>query len=460
MSSAPPKAAGFLHILLPAHESDSNVCKAVLGATVLGFPTPVLTNWGDKVPKKSGGILPHTNKLYGVVSYLNSLNSTSDEDLVVVVDAMDSWFQLSPQILIDRYFAINSRAQELIDNEFGNGAHSEGFNQSIVFSTQKECWPGSPRNLTCYTAPESLLPDNIYGPETDTNAGDDAGNPFLKFRARYLNSGLAMGPVGRLRQVYERAIEYAKDRPAYDSDQLIISKIFAHQQYMRAKRRLAEGKPYPASWKEIERKEEFTPVPGKDYEFGIGLDYEAALDIPTVHAEHDSAFIVFDKNSTIRDALKKHKIRTPTRPLRLQPDIANSPPPFSNFSSFVPNFQVYEESWSQVSLYTNLWTSITPVIIHHNAWRNGLKKQRKKLWDKMWYQSNARWALHAALDKEDGPVAVDVNGKQWLAIVGKDELRERGPGVRTFDRKGKMKWRKWGDLCDDGDQKEVFRDED
>ena len=396
--------------------------------------------------------------MFGLLSYLDGLNSTHDDDLVVTVDGFDSWFQLPPHILVNRYHAINTQAQQRSALERDNSSRAENIHHKIVFSAQKRCWPGDPQSLTCYTAPESSLPPNIYGPQTDTDVGDER-NPFLKFRPRYLNSGFAMGPVADMRRVYRRAKEYAEADPEIHSDQLILSTIFAQQQYMRAMRNGTEGARLPASWMGVQDREDFFPVSERNYEFGIGLGYEDTLDVPTVFAEYDSAFIAFGDESTILEALQENNITSSLSSFELQSDVAESRPPFAHFSNNNTDEARTIPGWADVPLYTNLWTGITPVIIHHNAWRDGLKAQRERLWDKVWYQPNARSALDAVIDAEMEPVAVDEKAKKWYAMVGKDVPSEKGLGVRISDSEGGMGWRRWTDICSVEDDSEVFRDE-
>ncbi|KAI4850172.1 hypothetical protein E4T45_05605, partial [Aureobasidium sp. EXF-8846] len=186
----PQAAPGNVHLLIPASGKDENLCKAIVGAAILGYPSPKVLNWGKTFNDSnlvSGG--SHIAKISGVSSYLESLSPEQDEDLIIMTDGYDTWFQLRPETLIQRYFDINSRANERIRRELSDHVvDTNRIEQKIVFSAQKRCWPWAADAPPCYAVPNSTLPEDIFGTDTDTDVHDQ--NPYLKFRPRYLNSGV------------------------------------------------------------------------------------------------------------------------------------------------------------------------------------------------------------------------------------------------------------------------------
>ena len=439
--------SGFFHILIPADKSDVNLCKTILSATILGYPTPTLYNWaktGDKMAKISGGL-----------DYLRALDSDHDEDMVLLVDGFDLWFQLSPQIMIDRYHEINSRADERVRGRIGDEVMDmSSTTQTIIFSSQKRCWPGKVDDLSCYAVPESPLPRYIYGPQTDMDIGD-AKNPYLKFRQRWLNAGFMIGPVNELRTLFERALERAEANPDQEGhDQNVLSTIWGEQEYVREIARLSKLPPWKRE-RQASRKS-FKPADETNYEFGIGLDYESALSIPTVFAEYDSQWLVFSDSNTLDKASGEYNISDP-RATSIQVDVADEPTPFA---SIPPNktddwhLPTHSMSWKDVPLYTNLWTGIIPAIIHHNAHRDGLKALREKVWDRMWFQPYARALLNARLSEPYKPIAVGKSdGKRWFSTM--DGEKRLGAWTDNAEQGG---WLDWTDLCSAEDQEEVFRD--
>ena len=106
--------------------------------------------------------------------------------------------------------------------------------------------------------------------------------------------------------------------------------------------------------------------------------------------------------------------------------------------------------WEEAQLYSNLWTGITPALVHHNAHRDNMKHIRETMWDKLWFQSRARELLSARLKTRE------VRAEQQ---VGRQS--ENPSGVQQFmvrtDKEGED-WIDWNSLCDADMQQEVFRD--
>ena len=173
---------GYLHLLIPASKPDQNLCKTVLSAGILNYPSPRLVNWNQEFEDPNlvaGG--SHIGKISGIKAYLDGMDVARDSDLVLMVDGYDVWFQLRPQTILDRYFDINRRANERIQKELGDKVVKQhNIHQQIVFSCQKRCWLFSEDDPECYAVPQSSLPDDIYGPETSemkriliSNSGND-----------------------------------------------------------------------------------------------------------------------------------------------------------------------------------------------------------------------------------------------------------------------------------------------
>lgn len=126
-----------LHVLIPASRPDVNLCKALISAGILNYPSPVIINWNqsfDDPGLVEGG--SHLAKISGVHEYVANLDGSHDEDLVLMVDGYDLWFQLRPQTLVDRYFDINRRADKRISSELGLDAATKGIRQEIIFGCQ------------------------------------------------------------------------------------------------------------------------------------------------------------------------------------------------------------------------------------------------------------------------------------------------------------------------------------
>ncbi|KAF2740717.1 hypothetical protein EJ04DRAFT_163919 [Polyplosphaeria fusca] len=450
---------GYLHVLIPADHKDVNLCKTVVSAAVTDFSTPTLINWGEsfKNPKLVGNG-SHLAKISGVLAYLQKLGRERDDDLVLIVDGYDVWFQLRPSMLIARYYAINEAANARIRKAMGSRAmDAEKIEQTIVFSAQKRCWPWKADDPACYAIPEWSLPADAYGPETDVDIGFKK-NPYVKFRQRYLNSGNVMGRVGSMRTLYQRAMHKAEKDANFGSDQKILSEIFGDQEFQREVMRERHQSSWQrfSGWATGKRSildSHSTRHPrerrkGQPDEFGIGLDYASLIGHPTVFCEEDSEWLRHSDAEHITKASADRGV-DPPRIKELATDVSESQPPFL---TMVPTGQHAEDQmWREVPLYSNVWTSVVPGLIHHNAHRDGLKKLRKTAWDRMWYFEGLRWLYNSTVAGPSGPVAVvdDASGKRqaWWSPT-------RNKGGAESD---KGKWLSWAHLCGEYEG-ELFRD--
>jgi len=273
------------------------------------------------------------DKIGGALDYLSSLNETHDADLVMIVDGFDVWYQLPPQIMINRYHEVNRKA-EARSQDMNDDLIEERFPQTIIIAAQKRCWPGSPNDVNYSAIPESSLPKYIYGPQTDVPSNDPR-NEYKRIRQRFLNAGFIIGPVKEMRTLFLRAQEKAEaDREVEGKDQNVLANIFGEQEFMRSQSRLQRYYPHNSTHTSSSTSGDpddsprnvFHPISGKNYEFGISLDYEASLSIPTVFAEYDLQWTTYTNSTSISAAIEEYNITHPGIST-LQPDIAALPPP-------------------------------------------------------------------------------------------------------------------------------------
>ncbi|KUJ07372.1 uncharacterized protein LY89DRAFT_364300 [Mollisia scopiformis] len=219
-------AARYLHLLIPSNSRNVNLCKTLLSAAALDYPIPTAVNWNqsfDDASLVAGG--SHLAKISGILDYLNTLGDERNDDLVLAVDAYDVWFQLRPVVMIHRYYELIRMAKQRIIARLSRAAvEAEKIEQSVIFSTQKRCWPREADDPGCFAIPESTLPKDVYGPETDTDAGT-ADNPYLKYRPRYLNSGVSMGDVAGMKRLFRHALQRMQQDRNFGSDQNIFAQI-------------------------------------------------------------------------------------------------------------------------------------------------------------------------------------------------------------------------------------------
>ncbi|KAL9078417.1 MAG: hypothetical protein Q9157_002645 [Trypethelium eluteriae] len=433
----------------------------LLSAAIAGYSTPVLINWETEFNSTElvdGG--SHLAKISGVLEWLDTLRPERDDDLVLMVDGYDVWFQLRPETLIRRYNQINREAAARTKQRLGPAFKKERLQQSVIFSAQKRCFPWSDDAIPCYAVPESALPPDVYGPDTDIQIDPDW--PYQTIRPRWINSGIIIGPVAQMRSMFHRTLQKLHEDPNFGSDQRLFNSVFGEQEYQREVMRQRYRSPLShlhssnsfLSRTDVAQMPHYSSSP---LDFGISLDYFSSLGHATVFAETDSAWFLHS-DKTLRGS---EPLQLPDpHPLgashiqSLSDDIKQSLPPFAGTGN--------QKAWEDVPLYTNLYTGVTPAIIHNNAHRYGLKSVRETAWDQMWFFPRAREMLDLAIQKGTQPLAVT---KDLRMDPAKNENRVRrwwsavelkGGAWSGKEREG-GRWLRFGDMCPDAEA--LFRDQ-
>lgn len=401
-------------------------------------------------------------KLYAVAQYLDSLTDVHEDDLMLMTDSLDTWFQLPPSLLLSRYYAINARAQTLIEARLGPEA-ARNATQSIVFSAEKKCWPREADDMGCWAVPDSPLPKNLFGSATDRVIEGEDGFRFV--RPRYLNSGFVLGPVREAQILFERAAEMAHADPeVFGADQGIIAQLLGEQEYMRESGRTGNDAGRPTGMWKRRKMSDFQPEENQSYEFGIGLDYEGALGLPTAHAENDTTWVTLSDREGLDQTVNALRVTEPRVKRGLQDDIAALPRPFEGLPKTFPP-EVRLKSWDQTSLYMNLWTGVAPASVH----LNGLdaldrKVMREESWWRMWFAAYTRALYDAQVAKlqkswSKEHFVAKHDGKDFYGTVPNEVVRQRGYGAETIDKNGQRGWLRWDELCDEQGRRGVFETE-
>ncbi|KAH0086909.1 hypothetical protein KCU66_g18513, partial [Aureobasidium melanogenum] len=361
---------------------------------------------------------------------------------------------LRPQTLLDRYFESNRNADERIRKELGVNADVLGIRQKIIFGAQRDCSPWNAEDPACTAVPESTLPNDIYGPQTDAEAGEGK-DPFTKRRPRYINSGFAMGPVKEMRKLYAEAAKRVMGDQHLQDEGKVLGQLFAEQEMARVSYRAPSaslGSWLSSFWESAsaveDRKAQQLRETDLSREYGIGLDYASGLAFEAAHADGDMEFVKFGDAASVHAANAKHGI-SDSRISQIAPDVGASLPPFWTYSKEI--LPPRNTSWTNVSLLTNAWTGVTPAVIQHdtNNYRSG--SQRETWWSHMWYQKYARKLFDVHVQMPIGPVAISgydaSSRRQWWG----DEDWKGGARNET------KYWWRYEDVCG-GTETEVFRD--
>lgn len=386
-------------LLIPADSPRPDLCKTMMSAIALGYPMPVIVNWGidfHDIFGDMGG--SHLAKVTGALSYLDELSSNKaheddrlrGDDLVMIVDAYDLWFQLPPEVLLRRYHAANAAANERLAEHGGHGLVP--MEQTIMLSTQKKCYPppetGS--NLHCDSIPDSPLRGDLYGPNTDMDPNENP-KEFHDVRPKFLNSGTIIGPVDDLRRYFRRVLGKMNEMIATSevrvySDQGIFGEIFGEQEIYRQWRRERR-----ASSTQVGN-EAFDLI-ARDYEYHVGLDYLQNIALTTAFAEQDGDFVLLSNRSSLDQHASDLSI-FPTRLQSVPQDVEISEQPLTDI---LGQTDATSYSWGESPLYADFYTTSVPALLHHNAHIDGLKERRIWWWDRTWYFPYLRELMMAQL---------------------------------------------------------------
>ncbi|KAK9450329.1 uncharacterized protein V1518DRAFT_203971 [Limtongia smithiae] len=203
-----------VYFLLPSTQVNVLACKTIFSSTLNGFPKPVLLNYGITFRTEFEA---HFMKIAAINEFLQHKDLDAD-DIVLIMDAYDVWFQLPFSTLLDRYFRLQDGDRVKYNSQ--RSATDPPFAERVIFGADKRCWPNNVKSPACTAVPESTLPEDIYGPNTDNDRF------AFRNRGRWLNSGNIMGSVGSMRVVYGRAYDFAKNMKAHFSDQFVVAEIF------------------------------------------------------------------------------------------------------------------------------------------------------------------------------------------------------------------------------------------
>jgi hypothetical protein len=329
--------------------------------------------------------------------------------------------------------------------------------QRVLFGAAKEC-SNDPEEPVCYSAPESPLPTDIYGDETDKHLDGKYNRP------RYMGSSMVMGRVSDLRPIYKHVTELLEfDDIGAQGSQYIFSKIFGEQELARQTYAASFPKnsrwPWLSSSKRQPSTEPNATLPQEtNVEFGIGLDYHSSIFQSMNNSAEDIRFLTFNHPSIIASP-SKLSASAFSSPITLPPDLLLTPPPFAQhtISSLNPDPPITAldtisdsdtTAWQDIDLATNVIVPGSSVPASLNF--HGSESLLNQLWEKMWFYKNARALMRRYVRSPDGPIAAEAaaeGGDKWWDLRG-------GKGGVWTDR---GEWLEWNEVCGKFDD-EVFGD--
>ncbi|KAI9885086.1 MAG: hypothetical protein M1823_003141 [Watsoniomyces obsoletus] len=432
----PPSKRASFQLLIPATEKNPQLCKTLLSAMVLQYPPPTLINFKKKFQERGLAHGSHVGKLQGILDHLSNEKMTHADDVVLVVDGYDVWFQLPPEVLLQRYHQLLEKANTRLEKEYDRMTEvpwrseelidtpEPRFVQKIVYGTDKHCWPNKPQDPACAALPGSTLPDDAWGDQTDKEAMGWHNRP------KYLNSGAVIGPAADLKALYETAVwKVEKQHRGGFGDQFVLAEIFGEQEVHRRRvkeakkdRRVASGGEKGNVKSTDDSNITSSSVPINDHhkkhasdtkhprqlEYTIGLDYEMSLFQTMTHSHPDIEFLTFNDTERVSSILSSFSSRhRHTTQENLLADLKTIPSPFHSLTSSGPitlhtkpkppphdstlekNKNNGNMTWSSLPLAVNIHVPSIPALLHFN----GDKSYLDTWWPRMWFHPFARELL-------------------------------------------------------------------
>ncbi|KAH7139775.1 hypothetical protein B0J13DRAFT_558469 [Dactylonectria estremocensis] len=396
-SGSPGNKNQRLVVLLPATGPNPDLCKFLFSAMVLGYPTPIVLNWGvdyHEITKSPNGW--NMPKIVGITKYLDAAldpeahpdEKLHEDDIVLIADGYDVWFQLPPDVLLKRYHESNARANARLREQWPYSSPMP-MRQTIIGASEKNCFPPPDAGvkMRCDILPESPLRPDLYGPDTDNNHNS---TDFHTVRPRFINGGSYMGPAGDLRRHFRRVLFKFESSVGRGerlwSEQGMSGEVLGEQESWRKWRRKYDDSGDDANDADA------MSLMQREYEYHFGLDYHQEISIPTVHAEKDGWIIHLNNKADIAARSEKLGI-SPVRLQGVPADVKVAPNPLKAIAD--------SPDWGEMGLYADFFTEAVPVLLHHNAWINDLKNRRSWWWKDMWYFKYLRQLVTLRMTPKD-----------------------------------------------------------
>ncbi|KAL9622392.1 MAG: hypothetical protein Q9160_003235 [Pyrenula sp. 1 TL-2023] len=435
------------HILVAAPEAEANICRSVLSAAFLKYPSPALVNQAWKDSELGSGSRAETRRVY---DFLQNEQKLDDEDLILVLRGHESWFQLPPEILINRFFDITKAGSARLRSQYGTTLVSNMtkpmFSQRILFGVDKDCESDKADDLACAAIPYAPSPDNSWAPLANRDSED------LQNKPHWLNPGTILARVSDMRALYSRAME----KVSSNGEARIFSSIFGEQEYMREVTRQSKTNGW-LDWLASKMGSglsvpnitnlHFEPEQDKAYDFGIGLDYKSELFFPVTPFQEDAEWLSFNGTAASARILEEHgKLSFESFDLPL--DVKRLHSPFESFATSQehgslpssPSIELSKLSFSDLSLVANMQSATVAPILQLDRDNTANEALLDSWWQRMWYYIHAKAFLGTMLQSPSSIVSVTVKSTHEI-------FSWEVPGGEKEILKGNDQWHSWENLC-------------
>lgn len=474
------KTTPNFHLLMPAERDTDGFCKTTLSAMLLKYPPPTVVNLYTAF---ENDIQWERDTLNTTLGYLKNTRYVKDEDLVLIVDGQDTWFQLPSDVIISQYKRLLTDVNLRLLERYGlNEDGYQKFNQTIVFGAEKLCQSD---DMACKYVPPSFLPNNLYAKED--------GRRIAEMPAKFLNSKMVMGPANDLRALYAAALKkFEAGRSQSQTVQSVFATLFGEQQ-LRRDALEKERKPVAAKLKELlpgtkssvpsEQNSDganLTPRNASRHEFSIGLDYTHTLFQPLTYCIDDELIPLLHDNSTDNSQyyhteagaqyLSLPRALSETKPPYWRPDLVKHNPSPNEKPAYIEKLEFAVDldtlpkrkvAWNKVPLIQNTYTGAIPAILLNDHMTAGITGGNRApianiTWFSMWYSPHKRALLRNYFRIPQSPSGYHDS------LVGGDRAWDQRGGRGGVWTASEQIWLPWGEVdgvCGTlGQLNEVFSD--
>ncbi|PGH10899.1 hypothetical protein AJ80_07342 [Polytolypa hystricis UAMH7299] len=456
------------HFLVRGSTGSPSLCRTISSAMILNYPPPTLIDNGESSSRRIGRGTQRTNAIPVINRYLTD-KRFKDNDVVLIVNSDDFWFQLPPELMLQRFHALLRKNNDKLKKVYGT-VEEEGtptsdtiqkHSQRIIFGASKNCRQSRLYDPACIAVPPSTLYPDIYGPHTDRSKDKSKNRP------RWLDSGVVIGLAGDMRRLYSQASQLAGHGGLAISEQQIMTLIFGEQEYVRELerqisppsqlRRLAEALGI------VDRLDisqiRLGIVPEQRYDYSMGLDYESELFFTTSYSENDIEWLYFNNITKLLSVQLEHKVPRESRlnlpadiegytdtpfPRPSNNEISKTWPPYNPRVDFVPN-----KTWHEVPLAVNVHSTSIPALLNINSMTvrsNSLSVWWKQMWYHPWFRAMLRRYIRFPRGTSSAVASMLGASEAW-------DMRGGVGGVWTANNE----WMAWSEICE-GFEEEIFGD--
>ncbi|KAF1930042.1 uncharacterized protein M421DRAFT_59348 [Didymella exigua CBS 183.55] len=458
------KSTPNFHLLMTSEKDSDDFCKSTLSAMLLDYPPPTGVNLHQTFVRPGH---KEWQTLSGIKEYLHNKKLVHDDDLLLIVDGQDTWFQLPSDVIIMQYEAVVEYANARLLKKYGvDEDKHQRFTQTIVFGAEKSCQGDA---TTCKYSPESILPHHLYGVSEDSNSEKD-------FPARYLNSRVVMGPAKDLRALFDAALKkFQTDGSERQTMQSVLALMFGEQQLRRdaalikaksASDKLREwvgktSKDHAAAERRL-KSANADILPEKTHEYSVGLDYTHTLFQPlaltqsreVLPLKHDNLtdLSLYRHPSTITPHLSLPPTLLASKLPFWSPDLyLHNPSPETNKPAYIDEL-AYDFDldrlpdrhtlWSDIPLVQNTYTGAIPALVIRHFRDSGATSlsSDQMSFNNLWFAKYKRALLRQYFRTPQSP-----NGYHNFAVGGDRLWDQRGGRGGVWTSKEQI-WLPWGEV--------------